>query len=96
MARGLMRTLCYSALTAATVGVGALVTAQSGPAPTEWKVWGGDPAQTHFSTLSQITPQNVTQLRPVWVYNPGTTGRGWGPLVIRWRSVRRSPETRGG
>ena len=54
------------------------------PSRTEWKVWGGDGAQTHFSPLTQITPQNVSQLKPVWLYNPGTTGRGWEntPLLI--------------
>ena len=48
-----------------------------GGEPTEWTYWGGDAAQTHFSPLTQITPENVSQLQPVWVYNPGTTGRGW-------------------
>ena len=52
--------------------------------PTEWPYWGGDAAQTHFSPLTQITPENVDQLQPVWVYNPGTTGRGWEntPLMV--------------
>lgn len=52
--------------------------------PTEWKAWGGDNARNHFSTLTQITPANVAQLKPVWVYDPGTTGRGWEntPLLI--------------
>lgn len=52
--------------------------------PTEWTYWGGDAAQTHFSPLTQITRDNVSRLVPVWVYNPGTTGRGWEntPLLI--------------
>lgn len=67
------------------LGAGAALWAQQArPQPTEWKVWGGDPAQTHFSPLTQITPANVARLKPVWVYNPGTTGRGWEntPLLI--------------
>ena len=69
---------------AAAAAMWVPVTAQSSVQPTEWKVWGGDAAQTHFAPLTQITPQNVAQLRPVWVYNPGTTGRGWEntPLLI--------------
>jgi quinoprotein glucose dehydrogenase len=60
------------------------VTAQTASQATEWRAWGGDAARTHFAPLTQITPQNVAQLRPVWVYNPGTTGRGWEntPLLI--------------
>jgi glucose dehydrogenase len=60
------------------------LSAQSNAQATEWKYWGGDVAQTHFSPLTQLTPANVAQLKPVWVYNPGTTGRGWEntPLLI--------------
>ena len=62
-------------------------TQQGTTPPSEWTVWGGDAAQTHFSSLAQITPQNVAQLRPVWIYNPGTTGRGWEntPLLVDGR-----------
>ncbi len=46
--------------------------------------WGGDGTRTHFSAAAQITPENVAQLKPVWIYDPGTTGRGWEntPLLI--------------
>jgi quinoprotein glucose dehydrogenase len=72
---------------AALAGVAFVMTgvsAQSNAQPTEWKYWGADAAQTHFSPLTQITPENVSQLKPVWVYNPGTTGRGWEntPLLV--------------
>ena len=70
----------------AGVGAGALASASvaAPAAPTEWKAWGGDNARNHFSPLAQITPANVAQLKPVWVYDPGTTGRGWQnePLLI--------------
>ena len=51
---------------------------------TEWKSWGGDAAVTHYSTLDQINTGNVGRMKPVWVYDPGTTGRGWEntPLLI--------------
>ncbi len=79
--RGALR--CRYRLSSGAVGCDA----QGTTPPTEWTVWGGDAAQTHFSPLTQITPQNVAQLRPVWIYNPGTTGRGWEntPLLVDGR-----------
>lgn len=79
------RTLTIAALAlGALASAGVALLAQSTARATEWPVWGGDPAQTHFSPLAQITPANVAQLKPVWIYNPGTTGRGWEntPLLI--------------
>lgn len=32
----------------------------------EWRHWGGDAAGTRFAALSQITPDNVHQLKPAW------------------------------
>ncbi len=92
MTRGSIVKNCFITLSAAA-GIAALavgaasVAAQSTAQPTEWKYWGGDAAQTHFSPLTQITPGNVAQLKPVWVYNPGTTGRGWEntPLLVDGR-----------
>jgi quinoprotein glucose dehydrogenase len=87
-----LRTSWFAGLLAALAAVALIVAgvqlrAQSTAAPTEWTVWGGDAAQTHFSSLTQITPANVAQLKPVWIYNPGTTGRGWEntPLLIDGR-----------
>ena len=36
-----------------------------------WSHYLGDPARTHFSTLSQIDTSNVQLLRPVWSYRSG-------------------------
>src|ERR1700722_2140633 len=51
---------------------------------TDWQDWGGDAARTHFSPLQQITAANVSQLKPAWVWDPGTFGRSWEitPLLI--------------
>jgi len=50
----------------------------------DWKVWGGDPGVSHFSTLDQINTKNVSQLKPVWIYDSGKFGRSWEdtPLLI--------------
>jgi quinoprotein glucose dehydrogenase len=36
-----------------------------------WEYWGGDQGGTRFSTLDQITPQNVSSLVRAWVYRTG-------------------------
>src|ERR1700730_6304199 len=60
-----MRRLCVMAV----VGVSALVSAQTPPQrPVEWPYWGGDAAQTKYSTLDDITPANVRQLELAWTW----------------------------
>src|SRR5579884_2367239 len=37
--------------------------------PLSWKNWGNNPYNTHSSyTEHAITPQNVSQLKPKWIY----------------------------
>src|SRR4051812_42645654 len=54
------------------------------PKPTEFKTWGADSGRTNWSPISQINAANVAGLKAAWVYDPGTTGRGWEstPLLI--------------
>jgi quinoprotein glucose dehydrogenase len=40
-----------------------------GPSTTEWPTYGHDSGGTRFSPLTQITPANVAQLQPAWVYH---------------------------
>jgi quinoprotein glucose dehydrogenase len=79
-----MRNICLGLM--ATAGAAALATPGMAATarPTEWKAWGGDSARNHYSPLTQITPANVANLKPAWVYDPGATGRGWEnePLLI--------------
>ena len=39
---------------------------------------------SRYSPLAQITSENVSRLKPVWVYDPGTFGRSWEdtPLLV--------------
>jgi quinoprotein glucose dehydrogenase len=53
----------------------------------DWPNFGNDPGGMKFSTLKQITPQNVNKLVRAWTYDTGDVGggfRGWQvtPLVI--------------
>src|SRR5215210_2274047 len=35
--------------------------------PTDWKHWGGDTGVSRYSPIAQITADNVSRLKPVWV-----------------------------
>ncbi len=37
----------------------------------EWRAFGGDRANSQYSELDQITPENVQQLEVAWTYNAG-------------------------
>ena len=69
-----MRTFARQALLAASIA-GALSCARpSQPAAREdvdWRVTGGEPGQTRYSPLDQITRANVKSLRVAWVYHAG-------------------------
>jgi glucose dehydrogenase len=53
-------------------------------AQNDWKTYGNDPGHTRFSTLTQITPENVTRLTKAWEFDTKTPGRKWQntPVVI--------------
>jgi glucose dehydrogenase/cytochrome c5 len=61
------------------IGVTVLTFAQN-----DWKTYGNDPGHTKFSTLTQITPQNVMRLTKAWEFDTKTPGRKWQntPVVI--------------
>jgi len=42
----------------------------------DWRVTGGDPGNTRYSTLTQIDTTNVAQLRVAWVYHTGDLPQG--------------------
>src|SRR6201996_8757504 len=79
------RTWCGKSLlllAAAALNIPSAWAQQSGSG--DWKVWGGDPGVSHFSTLDQINTKNVSRLKPAWVYDSGKFGRSWEdtPLLI--------------
>jgi len=43
---------------------------------TNWPAYGGDPANTRYSTLDQINTSNVSKLAQAWVYDTRPTGSG--------------------
>jgi quinoprotein glucose dehydrogenase len=42
----------------------------------QWPAYGGDPGGTRYSSLAQITPQNVKELQVAWTYRTGELGEG--------------------
>src|SRR2546430_9888592 len=49
----------------------------------QWVMPGKDYSATRFSTLNQITRDNVKNLRPAWTFSTGTLrGHEGAPLVI--------------
>jgi len=41
----------------------------------EWPVYGGDPGAQRYSSLADISPANVSTLRPVWEWETGEVER---------------------
>jgi quinoprotein glucose dehydrogenase len=52
----------------------------------DWPVFGGNTDNTHFTTLGQITPANVSRLKVAWTYQTGDEFKGSemqaNPIVI--------------
>src|SRR5580658_4266836 len=53
----------------------------------DWPNIGGDPGSTRYSTLKQITPANVANLKRAWTYDTGDAGGGFRgteatPIVV--------------
>src|SRR5213076_3174568 len=44
------------------------------PAASEWPTYGHDPGGMRYSPLTQLTPANVAQLQPAWVYHMKVEG----------------------
>lgn len=83
-----MNRITQTALSGAAMAALLLTTQALGASNAgDWPDIGHDPGGTKFSTLSQITPANVTGLKRAWTYDTGDPAggfRGWEitPIVI--------------
>jgi quinoprotein glucose dehydrogenase len=54
--------------------------------PADWAVYGGNTDNTHYTTLDQISPENVASLEVAWTYDTGDEFEGSemqaNPVVI--------------
>ena len=81
------------------VAIAGLLAASSAHALEEWPTYGHDYGDSRYSPLSQITPANVTELKPVWTYHmrpPDRVARGFAssqntPLVVKGVMVVSTP-----
>jgi glucose dehydrogenase len=49
----------------------------------EWPIYGGDYANTHYSSLKQINSGNVAHLRPAYIFQLGALGSNEStPIVV--------------
>ena len=64
----------------------------------DWRVYGGNDENTHYSTLSQIAPANVAQLQVAWTYDTHDAFKGSemqaNPIVIDGVLYATSPKLR--
>ncbi|MEO7275583.1 MAG: PQQ-binding-like beta-propeller repeat protein [Vicinamibacterales bacterium] len=65
------------------MAIGPVILSQA-PAPrTTWADYGGSPDSAKYSTLTQITRDNVSQLRPAWSYPTyDNTAYHFAPIVV--------------
>jgi quinoprotein glucose dehydrogenase len=65
----------FAAWLPVSVLIGLIVSFSPTPYPaspdTDWREYNGSPEQSHYSSLNQITTENVTQLTKVWEYASG-------------------------
>ena len=87
--RGLARSLtCAAAMIALTgLGTSSLVAQDGDPGvtyadilqgfsdPSSWLTFSGDYSGRRHSPLTQVTPENVHRLTPLWTFQTGTTTR---------------------
>jgi quinoprotein glucose dehydrogenase len=71
-------------------GAMSMVSSAGAATDTEWPTYGHDYGDSRYSPLAQITPANVTSLKPAWTYHmrtPDRSARGFAssentPLVV--------------
>jgi quinoprotein glucose dehydrogenase len=71
-----------------------LLAASALAAEPDWSFYGGDAGGMRYSTARQITPANVTGLRPAWRYSTGDLNRH--PRAIAHASFEDTPILAGG
>src|SRR5687767_15541997 len=61
---------------AAALCVFATTVAACANANVDWPVYQGNDEKTHYTTLSQISPANVSTLKVAWTYDTGDAFEG--------------------
>src|SRR4051812_4954474 len=86
------------AAVAITVAGATAVTPAAAQQRADWPVYGGNSDNTHYSTLSGISPRNVAQLQVAWTYETHDEWKGSemqaNPIVIDGVLYATSPKLR--
>src|SRR5687768_12668599 len=78
-----MRSVVIAVALGAMVAAGAVTLTQAPSPRTTWRDYGGGPDSAKHSTLTQITRDNVSQLRPAWSYPTyDNAAYHFGPIVV--------------
>ncbi len=81
--RGRKRFAATAAALGTIVAIGPVILSQAPPPRTTWTDYGGSPDSAKYSTLTQITRDNVSQLRPAWSYPTyDNTAYHFAPIVV--------------
>jgi quinoprotein glucose dehydrogenase len=59
-----------------------LILSAAGLAQTDWPSFGNDPGAMRYSSLKQIRADNVSRLRPAWVFRTDRPGSEAIPIVV--------------
>jgi len=66
-----------------TLAIAAHTSSTSKESVRDWPTYGGQPANDHYSPLSQINKSNVSKLKVAWTYDTGEDGgMETNPLVV--------------
>src|SRR3954465_5744962 len=75
-----MKTFCKLVVVGAFVAFGSSVGhGQAKPVGGDWPTYGGDPGSTRHSSLTEITPANVSELARAWTYHACVPPAAGGP-----------------
>jgi len=83
---------------ACLIGVIAAACSNNREAHTTWSVYRGDVGSTGYSTLDEITPENVNQLEVAWVYHTGDAREEnrsaiqCNPIIVNGKMYVTSPQ----
>src|SRR5215813_5774317 len=71
MEQNVKKTISFSIMTLLTA---TLLLAQSGAKSGEWRAYGGDLGNTHYSPLDQINASNFNKLTVAWTFKADSLG----------------------
>ena len=90
--------ILVSAMKKRTFLLSALLPLSLGAQYNSWSTYGGGPANTHYSSLTQINRKNVSKLKVAWTYDTGDAFPGseleCNPIVVNGILYATTPKLR--